>query len=97
MKKLFSLALVCGLMVVAETAEAQRFVQRSVTRVSGGGFRRNNVVQVNAFAVQPFVVQSFQPVFVAPQAIYAAPTSFQAFGGGCNSGFRVQSFSGGCW
>jgi hypothetical protein len=104
MKKLFALALFCGLMLAAETADAQRFTQRTTTttRVRGGGFRRNDA-DVNVFVNGGFVPQavfvqpSFQPVFVAPQAIYAAPTSFQAFGGGCNSGFRVQSFSGGCW
>lgn len=89
-RRVFLLAIAIALMSM--TANAQVFRQRTVVR--GGG---RNVVRVNAFAVQPFVVQSFQPVFVQPQAIFAAPTSFQAFGGGCSSGFRVQSFSGGCW
>ena len=96
MKKLFALALVCGLMVAAETAEAQRFTQRTTTttRVRGGGFRRNDA-DVNVFVNGGFVVQpSFQPVFVDPQAIYAVPTGV--------SSFRVRTFNsgccgGGCW
>lgn len=83
--KRFLAAILLALIVVAP-AQAGRNVFRQRTVQRGGGH-----VRVQAFAVQPFFVQPLQPVFVQPQAIFAAPTGFstfsvQAFGGGC-----------GCW
>lgn len=99
MKKLLGCAALAAMLLVGETASAQRFVQRTVVR--GNGFRRPVVVQNFGFAPASVAVFPTATTFVAPSAIYgfsATPFGFVP-AGGCG-GFGVSGFAvrgGGCW